>query len=125
MTPLATFYGLDVALLTNEFPLAKRVLKDKETVSTLDVFNVLSSLSAAFPTLKCLIQIALTTVAECERSFSALKSIKTHLRTTMREERLTDITILLMERDLADKISLDQVLHDFEDTDKNRSIILS
>ena len=93
-----------------------------------NVFNVVSSLSAAFPTLKCLIQIALTTVvstAECERSFSALKRIKTYLRTTMREERLTDITILLMERDLADKISLDQVLHDFEDTDKNRSIILS
>ena len=78
--------------------------------------------------LKTLLQVSLTLVvstAQCERSFSALKRIKTYLRTTMSEQRLTDIPVLSMEKDLADSLSFDDILQEFEGTDKNRSIILS
>ena len=47
----------------------------------------------AFPTLVKLLQIARTlavSTAQCEWSFSALKRVKTFLRSTMSEQRLTD-----------------------------------
>ena len=73
------------------------------TLSTLsDVFLFLCSLQAAFPNLIELIRIAMTIVvstAHCERSFSALKRIKTYLRSTMGEQRLTDLAILSVERE--------------------------
>ena len=53
-----------------------------------------------------------------------IKNIKTYLRTTMTEQRLTDISILSIERELSKKISLDTVVSKFEGIDKNRSIVL-
>ena len=43
----------------------------------------------------------------------------------MTEQRLTDISILSIERELSKKISLDTVVSKFEGIDKNRSIVLS
>ena len=63
--------------------------------------------------------------AHCERSFSALKRIKSYLRTTVTEKRLTDIALLSIETDLSDSISLDDVVTEFEGKDKNRTIMLS
>ena len=92
-----------MALLTSECLLAKRTLEDKrvELESVMDVFKAIVPLETAFPTLKKLLQVSLTLVvstAQCERSFSALKRIKTYLRTTMSEQRLTDIAVLSMEK---------------------------
>ena len=42
----------------------------------------------------------------------------------MTEQRLTDISILSIERELSKKISLDTVVSKFEGIDKNRSIVL-
>ena len=41
------------------------------------------------------------TVASGEQSFSKLKLIKTYLRSTMNQERLTNLAILSIERDVA------------------------
>ena len=130
LSPLALFYGFDTALLTSECLLAKRTLEDKrvELESVMDVFKAIVPLETAFPILKKLLQVSLTLVVstvQCERSFSALKRIKTYLHTTMSEQRLTDIAVLSMEKDLADSLSFDDILQEFEGTDKNRSIILS
>ena len=43
----------------------------------------------------------------------------------MGEQRLSDIAILSIERDLSNKISFDDVMERFECGDKNRTIILS
>ena len=43
----------------------------------------------------------------------------------MTEQRLTDISILSIERELSKKICLDTVVSKFEGIDKNRSIVLS
>ena len=77
-----------------------------------DLLLELRSLRSAFPTLIRLLQIALTvvvTTAHCERSFSALKRIKTYLRSTMTEQRLVD---------------LDEIFDMFAGEDKNRRIAI-
>ena len=51
--------------------------------------------------------------ASCERSFSALKRIKTYLRNTMGQERLSSLSILCVESRLADKLDNDKVIDVF------------
>ena len=60
--------------------------------------------------------------AKCERTFSSLKRIKSYLRSSMSEQRLTDIAILSIERDLADSLILDDIVDEF--AKKNRKISL-
>ena len=125
LSDLASRYDLPHELLPNESLLAKRALQGvAETV--LEVYHELLKLQTAFPTLTQIFKIALTIVvstAQCERSFSALTRIKTHLRTTMTDQRLADISLLSIERDLMTGSTF------FEDTirglDNNRTIILS
>ena len=83
--------------LKMESVLAKHTLAKKTMESIADVFKELSPLMEAFPTLLKLLQIALTicvSSASFERSFSALKRIKTYLRSTMHEERLVNLAVL-------------------------------
>ncbi len=73
-----------------------------------------------------IIRIAMTiavSTASCERSFSALKRIKTYLRSTMGDQRLSDIGILSIEREMSQKIQIDRVLEEFMNKDKNRRIM--
>ena len=97
--------------------------------SVIEVYTYLLPLESAFPTLKKLFQIALTLVvstAQCERSFSTLGRIKSHLRTTMTNHRLADITLLSLENDLCSGPSfLEHTVRQFESSDKNRTIVLS
>ena len=125
---MSTLYSVNDDLLANECLLAKRTLADKNLESALDVYGHLLPLQTAFPILIKLFRIALTlavSTAQCERSFSALKRIKTYLRTTMSEQRLSDMSLLSIERDLSNTISFDDVIERFENSDKNRNIILS
>uniref|UniRef100_A0A1X7VUB1 HAT C-terminal dimerisation domain-containing protein n=1 Tax=Amphimedon queenslandica TaxID=400682 RepID=A0A1X7VUB1_AMPQE len=96
--------------------------------SVMDVYKQINPLQLAFPTLRKLLRIALTiavSTAQFERSFSALKRIKNYLKTSMAEQRLTDMSILSIEKDLSKNISFEDVLERFESGDKNTSIILS
>ena len=98
-------YGIDQSGVNLEAQLAKKILSTKDVQSVCDVAISLRPLQEAFLLLILtkVIEIAMTIdvlTAECERSFSALKRIKTHLRTTMHEERLTDLAVLSIEREL-------------------------
>ena len=53
------------------------------------------------------------TVAEAERSFSKLKSIKNYLRTTMTQQRISDLGILAIEHETARKVDYDNVIDFF------------
>ena len=69
-----------------------------------------------------LIQITLTiavSTSHYERSFSALKRIKT----TMTQDRLVDLAILSLEKEISN-FSLDNVIDQFSSYDKNRRIVL-
>jgi len=116
LTAFAEMYGLDKETLSMECKLALRTLSGKEMESINDVFVELLPLKAAFPVLVKMIRIALTIVvstAECERSFSTLKRTKTYLRSSMSEQRLTDLAVLSIERELSQNLSLDKIVDKF------------
>ena len=60
-----------------------------------------------------LILVMPATNAISERSFSALRRMKTYLRSTMKQERLNSIMTLHIHKDLTDKLQLDEVANSF------------
>lgn len=78
-----------------------------------------------FANLYKLMQVALTlpiSSASCERSFSVLRRIKTWIRSSMNQDRFTDMSILHIERDISNKIESVNILNNF--SLKNRRIDL-
>ena len=75
-----------------------------------------NDLNNAYPNLavvyKILGTIAISS-ATAERSFSRLKLIKTYLRSTMSEERLSSLALISIERDMADTTDFDSVIETF------------
>lgn len=53
-----------------------------------------------------------------------IKRIKTRLRTTVVEERLSDLLILSIEKEISQSIEEEEVVHEFASSDKNRHILL-
>lgn len=128
LQPLIDSYFYDERTIEMEAILAKRILEEKGLENISDVLLNLVPLKEAFPTLLKLIQTAMTicvSTAHCERSFSTLKRIKTYLRSTMSEQRLTDLAVLSTERELSGRLSLSAVVDEFAGLDKNRRILLS
>ena len=116
LVPLAELYGFDKVVLEMEAKLAKQTFQTRKLESTNDVLLALLSLKDAFPELTKLVRIALTiavSTAQCERSFSALKRIKTYLRSTMGEDRLASLALLSIEREMSKSLSLDDVVTNF------------
>ena len=74
----------------------------------------------------CKIALALLAVssASCERSFSVLKLIKTALRSTMTDERLSNLGVLSVESRRAKAINLDEFVDVFAKKHSNRRIKL-
>ncbi|XP_067131588.1 zinc finger MYM-type protein 1-like [Centruroides vittatus] len=69
-----------------------------------------------FPNLVISIRIFLTlpvTVASGERSFSKLKIIKNYLRSTMGQERLSDLSIISIEKELSENIDVSNIVKTF------------
>lgn len=54
-----------------------------------------------------------TSIASSERSFSKLKLIKTYLRSTMTEDRLSSLALMSIESDILDKVNIDELINDF------------
>ena len=126
LQPLISLYSLDQHALELETPLAKRTVAKQNLEELSDVIIELAPLKAAFPTLMKLLQIALTlsvSTAKCERCFSALKRIKTYLHNSMSQQRLSDLAILSIERDMSDKLDLEVVVDIF--ATKSRRIELN
>ena len=70
----------------------------------------------AMPNVVIALRILLTipvTVASAERSFSKLKLIKTYLRSTMLDERLSGLALISIENDLATSINFSEMIATF------------
>ena len=124
----AEMYAVDTRTLEVGVNLVKTVLESQSTVNTLAIFrSYLHSCQPAYNTLYLLTKIALTiavTSAESERYFSALKRIKTCLRTRMAEDRLSDLATLAIEKEVAQQVDYNKVIDEFASLDKNRRIVL-
>lgn len=117
LLPLVEIYGLNKEMVELEANLAKRTLENKDIISMHEVYSNLLSLRDAFPELLKLLRIGMTiaiSTASCERSFSSLKQIKTYLS----EQRLTDLAIISIERELSSSLSLDEAVDTFSQTDR-------
>ena len=126
LKPLVDNYNLDNSIYI-EAGMAKQTLQNKELSHISDVYLYLSSLKAAFPNLFKLVRIEMTiaiSTAHCERSFSALKRIKTYLTSIMGEQRLSDLAILSVKKELSGTLDISQVLYEFIHRNKNRKIIV-
>lgn len=69
-----------------------------------------------FPNIDIILRIYKSmAVSNCssERSFSCLKRIKTYLRSTMSDSRLSDLAVLSIESDIANSISFDDIIKIF------------
>eukprot|EP00268_Persea_americana_P057482 TRINITY_DN6893_c0_g1_i4.p1 TRINITY_DN6893_c0_g1~~TRINITY_DN6893_c0_g1_i4.p1 ORF type:complete len:136 (-),score=16.50 TRINITY_DN6893_c0_g1_i4:701-1108(-) len=99
-------FDIDGRDLFSELKVLKEVLA-KETTKTIDVLNYLKVMDGCFPNAWIAYRILLTipvTVASGEGSFSKLKLIKSYLRSTMSQERLNRLAMLLIEKVTVDKI---------------------
>uniref|UniRef100_H2ZYG6 TTF-type domain-containing protein n=1 Tax=Latimeria chalumnae TaxID=7897 RepID=H2ZYG6_LATCH len=110
---LALFYNSDI----NEEDLLEEVSKNiLSTGTVLPMNEVLSFLLAndmkkVFPNVCILYQIYMTlpvSSANAEHSFSRLK-LKNYLQSNMSEERLSDLALLSIERDLADELEYEKM----------------
>lgn len=106
---LGEFYkgDLDSVSLMAEFELFRRHSEFRRCKSILEILKVLTQrkLTHAYPNVTCMYKLCLTlpvTTATTERSFSKLKLVKTTLRSTMIEERLSALLLLSIERELTD-----------------------
>lgn len=73
-------------------------------------------LTELYPNLWISLRIACTlpmTVASAERSFSKLKLIKTYLRSSMAQERLTGLAIISINHEVGREVSYDDVIDEF------------
>ena len=67
-----------------------------------------------------LILVMPATNATSERSFSALRRIKTYLRSTMKQERLDSLIVLHVHKDLIGALDLSQVANEFVEGNNTR-----
>ncbi|KAI7805558.1 hypothetical protein IRJ41_010973 [Triplophysa rosa] len=98
---------------------ASRILKGhKKAIDKLN-FILQENLDKVFPNLTVALRVFLTmplTVASAERSFSKLKLIKTYLRSTMNNDRLSQLAIVSIENSLARSTSFDEILEKWAST---------
>ncbi|XP_063775451.1 52 kDa repressor of the inhibitor of the protein kinase-like [Pseudophryne corroboree] len=90
----------------------------KDSVTPLEVLQHISQTDTVglFPNVWVTLRIMLTipiTVASGERSFSKLKLIKTYLRSTMSEERLSSLAILSIENEMVESIDYTAAVQSF------------
>ena len=111
--------GLDLFL---ELNVLKEILQTKEN-TPIEILNYIKRLDS-FPNACIAYRILLTipvTVASAERSFSKLKLIKSYLRSTMSQERLTGLAILSIEKEMVAKLEYKTLINTFA-TQKARKI---
>lgn len=107
-----------VSEIDNFHTYIKQVYGNDNRKSFIDLYEIIfkDELSSAFPNVECLIRLFLTLpISNCsgERSFSALKRIKNYLRSSLRQEKLSDLSLLFIEQEKLEKLSFDNVIHQF------------
>lgn len=96
-------------------------------VTMMDLACFLEPYKLVFQELYRMINIALVlpvSSAACERSFSALKLIKSYLRSAMCDSRLSNIAVLSIESVRSQSINFDSFVDEFDSRHENRKLAL-
>lgn len=86
----------------------------KECKNFDDIFKKACMLRNVIPRAFRIVKLVLTSPvssASSERSFSRLKLVYNHLRTTMSDERLDSLLVLFSARDIVDKINIQEIVN--------------
>ena len=78
------------------------------------LYHIFPHISLMYPNIKALLLVLCTlpvTSCTAERSFSALKQVKTSLRSTIRNERVSSLSLLHIHQDI--DINIDEVIEEF------------
>ena len=116
---------IDPKLVKNELVVIKPMLQSKTIINVIDFLNELNPFSSAFPETLRMVKSAIpmpVSQVTCERSFSKLRIIKTHLRSTMTDQRLNDLTIMAIERDIP--VDYERIIDKFSISHRNSRILL-
>ena len=132
LTPFLSHYNINQRAISAEVATAKTYLHELQNpdLSSLhEAYQHLAKVQECFPTVIQCYQIAMTigmSSATAERSFSSLRRIKTYLRSTMTQERLSNLAILYIERDLSSDLwdKLEDLVIQFSQTHNNSRIVL-
>ncbi|XP_062198785.1 uncharacterized protein LOC133901428 [Phragmites australis] len=92
-------------------------------MSAMEIFKFVRD-ADCYPNISVAYRILFTvpvTVASAERSFSKLKLLKNHLRSTMSQERLNGLATLCIEKKLLDEIDIDTIINDFASRNVRRN----
>ena len=97
--------NIDVTYFKPQADVARKmILASGACKTSMDVYNELSKMPLAFPDLLKLFKLMATipvTSASAERSFSAMRRIKSYLRASMAPTRTSDITLIAVEYQLS------------------------
>lgn len=74
-----------------------------DLINLVEEFSKYIKILAVVPTNSC----------TAERSFSALRRLKTFLRSTIGQSRLNDVAIIHIHKEIAEKIDLDEIANQF------------
>lgn len=113
---------LDYDLVQTELEILFSMLQEDKTS-----FNSLMEKAEVKHILPCVNQISHlalaspVTIASNERSFSKLKLIETHLRSTIADEKLNSLVVLGIEKDIVDQLDINKITHQWSIL-KNRRI---
>ena len=125
---LSTFYGTDINKNNLELQLATFAANLTSTCNNFtDIRDQLLHISPAernlmneVMTIMKLIMVMPATNASSERSFSAMRRVKSYLRSMMKQERLNHLMLLHVHKELIDTLNLADVTNDFVSSSKNR-----
>lgn len=104
--------------LTDEITILRNMLEPGLSLSGMLDFLTKNDLQLVFPNLFIVLRILLTlpvSVAAGERSFSKLKIIKNYLRSTMTQERLTNLAMISIEHRIAEKLEVRDMVKKFSE----------
>ncbi|XP_062014104.1 uncharacterized protein LOC133730552 [Rosa rugosa] len=107
----------DLRMLSEDLP--------NETKRAIDVLNYIKEVDGCYPNAWIAYRILLTipvTVASAERSFSKLKLIKSYLRSTMSQERLSGLAMISIEKDIVGKLDYVNLISTFASKNARRVI---
>lgn len=81
-----------------------------------------------FPSIETVLKFYLTTpCTNCssERSFSALKRVKTRLRSFLSQDRLDNLTLLTDEHEITKQLTFDDIIDEFSKDPRKKSMLLN